>query len=97
MGMTAQLPAKEHDMGVYGMIRDRVVVALNGRDDLRSGVNPSVALHQEKQDPKLGFRQFQRLAFQKRLACRRIESQSSDPNGVSTFFHDSLPWRYWLQ
>ena len=77
-------------MVVQGLVGDGVVVALNGRDDLFSGKYTSVALHQEGQDPEFGFRQFQRLAVQKRFTFRGIENQSSDLNQVWIFIDDSL-------
>jgi len=62
-------------MAVHGMIGDRVVVALNGRDDLLSGEYAAIALDEEKQEPEFGFRQIQRLTFQKRIAAGRIQGQ----------------------
>ena len=87
--MAAQLSPQRHDMAVNGMVRGRVVAALNGPDDLLSRERASVALHQEEQDPEFGFRQLQWPALQQHLTRGRTESQSLDFNQAFLFAHDS--------
>ena len=53
--MGAQLSPQRHDMVVNGPVGNRVVVTLNGRNDLFSGENLSVALHQEEQESGIRF------------------------------------------
>ena len=49
IAMTAQLSPQRHDMAVHGMIRHRVVVALNGRDDFLSREHrPSLCIKNSK-------------------------------------------------